>query len=59
MPDGITPTLGESHFELTNVMCNSFGFGGNDSSIILTRYCGNLAPACERKLRPVYIRAVL
>ena len=24
MPDGITPTLGESHFELTNVMCNSF-----------------------------------
>lgn len=58
MPDGITPTLGESHFELTNVMCNSFGFGGNDSSIILTRYCGNLAPACERKLRPVYIRAV-
>lgn len=58
MPDGITPTLGESHFELTNVMCNSFGFGGNDSSIILTRYCGNLAPAYERKLRPVYIRAV-
>lgn len=58
MPDGITPTLGESHFELTNVMCNSFGFGGNDSSIILTHYCGNLAPACERKLRPVYIRAV-
>ena len=58
MPDGITPTLGESHFELTNVMCNSFGFGGNDSSIILTCYCGNLAPVCERKLRPVYIRAV-
>lgn len=58
MPDGITPTLGESHFELTNVMCNSFGFGGNDSSIILTRYCGNLAPACERKLRPVYIHVV-
>ena len=58
MPDGITPTLGESHFVLTNVMCNSFGFGGNDSSIILTRYCGNLAPAYERKLRPVYIRAV-
>lgn len=58
MPDGITPTLGESHFELSNVMCNSFGFGGNDSSIILTRYCGNLAPVYERKLRPVYIRAV-
>ena len=25
-------------FELRHVMCNAFGFGGNDSSIILSRY---------------------
>lgn len=34
--DGITPTLGEAHSGLINVMCNSFGFGGNDSSVIIS-----------------------
>ncbi|MBO5053121.1 MAG: beta-ketoacyl synthase chain length factor [Muribaculaceae bacterium] len=32
----ITPCMGEREVELKNVMCNSFGFGGNDSSIIIT-----------------------
>lgn len=36
MPDGIIPTLGKEHYELHNIVCNSFGFGGNDSSIILS-----------------------
>ncbi len=33
---GITPTLGKTECELRNVICNSFGFGGNDSSLILS-----------------------
>ena len=36
MADGIIPTLGESHAPLENVVCNSFGFGGNDSSLVLS-----------------------
>lgn len=34
--DGITPTMGQEKAILHNVMCNSFGFGGNDSSLILS-----------------------
>lgn len=37
MDDGIIPSLGIDHAEIDNVLCNSFGFGGNDSSIILSR----------------------
>ena len=37
MADGIIPTLGEAHAALENVVCNSFGFGGNDSSLVLSR----------------------
>ncbi len=36
MPDGITPTMGMEDVDLPHVMCNSFGFGGNDSSLILS-----------------------
>ncbi len=34
----ITPTMGRSNVELENVICNSFGFGGNDSSIVLSKH---------------------
>lgn len=37
MVNGITPTLGEENRVVNNVMCNSFGFGGNDSSFILSK----------------------
>ena len=37
MPDGITPTMGIQQAQLRHVMCNSFGFGGNDSSLILSK----------------------
>lgn len=33
----ITPTLGSSGIRLNNILCNSFGFGGNDSSLIISR----------------------
>lgn len=36
MPDGIIPSLGREHIALEHVLCNSFGFGGNDSSIVLS-----------------------
>ena len=36
MENGITPTLGESNVQLENVLCNSFGFGGNDTSLVIS-----------------------
>jgi len=36
MENGITPTLGESNAQLENVLCNSFGFGGNDTSLVIS-----------------------
>lgn len=35
--DGIYPSLGVNHLNISNVLCNSFGFGGNDSSVIFSR----------------------
>ena len=41
MEGGIIPVIGShSPVELRHVMSNAFGFGGNDSSIILSRYEG-------------------
>ncbi|MBP5135141.1 MAG: beta-ketoacyl-[acyl-carrier-protein] synthase family protein [Paludibacteraceae bacterium] len=54
--DGIVPTSGEDQVELCHVMSNAFGFGGNDSSIVLS-----LRPAVsdEREFggQPVYVHA--
>lgn len=33
----ITPSLGSEGVELNRVICNSFGFGGNDSSLVLSK----------------------
>ena len=57
MDDGIKPTMGETYKPIVNVMCNSFGFGGNDSSIIFSRYSGTLKHANQYKSRPVYVHA--
>ncbi len=37
MSDGIVPSMGKEHCNLRHVLCNSFGFGGNDSSLLLTK----------------------
>lgn len=42
MADGITPTLGVKKAKLENVLCNSFGFGGNDSSLIISAHARDL-----------------
>ena len=34
---GIVPTLGNDSIVLENVICNSFGFGGNDSSMVISK----------------------
>ncbi len=40
---GFVPTLGKDNIVLENVICNSFGFGGNDSSMVISKsaptYC--------------------
>ena len=36
MADGIVPTQGGDSHALRHVLCNSFGFGGNDSSLLLS-----------------------
>ena len=49
MADGIVPTQGEDNRPLRHVLCNSFGFGGNDSSLILSRSveCGVRSEECR------------
>ena len=37
MEGGIVPTMGEEDYEIMNVVCNSFGFGGNDTSLIFSK----------------------
>lgn len=39
MADGISPVGAPmQEVEMENIMCNSFGFGGNDSSFIISKY---------------------
>ena len=58
---GIVPTLGEDHYHLEHVVCNSFGFGGNDTSLVfsLSRNdrleIGNDAPRVIKELARVEI----
>ena len=37
IPGGVIPSPGRTGVDLDYVMCNSFGFGGNDSSLILSK----------------------
>ena len=37
MSDGIVPSIGADGCQLRHVLCNSFGFGGNDSSLAFSR----------------------
>ena len=38
MENGIIPTLGEAQVQLEHVLCNSFGFGGNDTSLVISTH---------------------
>lgn len=47
---GIVPTFGNDNIVLENVICNSFGFGGNDSSIVISKS----APVSVQENTPEY-----
>lgn len=47
---GIVPTLGNDNIVLENVICNSFGFGGNDSSMVISKS----APVSIEEKAPEY-----
>ena len=47
---GIVPTLGNDNIVLENVRCNSFGFGGNDSSMVISKS----APVSVEENTPEY-----
>ena len=49
---GIVPTMGEDHCHLQHVVCNSFGFGGNDTSLVFS-----LSPTTVEGQRPLVERA--
>lgn len=44
MEGGIVPCMGAKNVELANVLCNSFGFGGNDTSLVISAHpgCGSV-----------------
>lgn len=44
----IKPTLGSDGVALENVICNSFGFGGNDSSLVISRHPHCTTPTTEQ-----------
>ena len=46
MPGGLAPSMGATGSTLRHVMCNSFGFGGNDTSLIFSS-CPTQAPAAK------------
>ena len=38
MANGITPTLGVENIHLEHILCNAFGFGGNDTSLVISAH---------------------
>ena len=38
MEGGIVPTMGTDYSQLRHVLCNAFGFGGNDTSLVFSTY---------------------
>ena len=58
MEKGITPTLGVEHITLAHVLCNSFGFGGNDSALLFSLHpTNNDATEASHDEKEVIIRS--
>ena len=58
MHEGIIPTQGATGQCMQHVMCNSFGFGGNDSSLILSKVGTRLHTGATPSLPTVYVKAI-
>ena len=50
MENGILPSLGMKNVDLENVLCNSFGFGGNDSSLVISLHPNEDVSECLGKI---------
>ena len=60
MADGVVPvaqTLREQ--QLRHVLCNSFGFGGNDTSLVFSALLTSKQPSQRPALRPVYVKTMV
>ena len=55
MENGIIPTLGNDNIVLNNVLCNSFGFGGNDTSLIFSLTPTATQVSCDNTNREIKI----
>lgn len=58
MPDGITPVIDPTpQRPLRHVLCNSFGFGGNDSSLVLAlpNASTRTADSAPKAFSPIYL----
>lgn len=51
MENGILPTMGAQNLDLENVLCNSFGFGGNDSSLVISLHPKESASEIMRDIK--------
>ncbi len=61
MEDGVVPVSQPTKKALNHILCNAFGFGGNDSSLLLSnadfslnRHCG-LDPQSPKRQEPVFV----
>ena len=61
MEDGVVPVSQPVRKALKHILCNAFGFGGNDSSLLLSnadfslnRHCG-LDPQSPKRQEPVFV----
>ena len=58
--DCITPSMGSGKYPISNVLCNSFGFGGNDSALIISKDPDPLLTSHERgNLKPQVVGEAL
>ena len=58
--DCITPSMGSGKYPISNVLCNSFGFGGNDSALIISKDPGPFLTFHERgNLKPQVVGEAL
>ena len=47
----LAPSMLNVQCSMTNVLCNSFGFGGNDSALVISKKTAPLQPFALRRLR--------
>lgn len=57
MTGGIVPTMGVEKIKLKHVLCNSFGFGGNDTSIVFSA-CSSRKPLFKLPIDPEKVTIV-